>query len=520
MTTAISEPDQSVADFSMIGGLYKSRRGSDGRYSILDVEVFSAHAKGENGVDFEIDDEWIRKAYASLVSGYPKHMIPVNVYHHDDKGHERPLRIGYVQPTGLRNVYVNGKDRLTIFANLVGLNGHHFSQVRDVELPYRSAEIVSFKLHQLGALSLLKDEIGYYKYPILTTGFVEYVGGSAPQEIPVNSPSPLMAYRASKDNDALLLLYRYGANKMEGKDKEKEKDGKPTQDQSGKSEGKPGAEGSAPAEGGDVKPGAGDEKVGPDGKPQGKFGADQGDGKGAVAGAAGAGAVAEGDPNAMGQDPVMMTLTKIYKLVMQIAQNCPPGEDQVNGDKSPSQDSRYSTAKETDMADTKEEAKKEEVKVDAKKEVQDDAKYAAAVDRAERAAARIESKEREQATIEALTVEGYRLTKDTREKIAKYAAKGEEDMKEFVAIYKSLAEKDPPKSADGFAAKDGSADASEAGLPDEVLKYKAKDEKEFKFRKSIMPEFLSYQNSGGTMTLERFVAAEKSRIEATVEMPK
>ena len=514
MTTATLESEivtgaEGVADLLTIGGRYKWTLGADGKYAMIDVEMFSTHAKGENGVNVEVDDACLAEFYANMVAEFPKHALPVNIYHHDDKNYERPIRIGYVQPVGIKKIFVNAKYRNTIMVNVIGVAKNYFLEAQNVEFPYRSAEIGSFKARQFVALSMLKDEMGYFKYALLVPG-EEVKSKMASCAMPENPTSPLMAYRASSDSDRLLFLYKFGGNV----DQKKKED--------------------APKDSGDAGP---DQKPGADGKPA--FGedkknmaADPTKGGPPVAGgapAAGADPSVAGDPQTAG---LLAVLAKVWKEVQAIGKKlgtCPSADEQ-NGDKAPSQDdnagnkdkskkdSKYSAGKEEKAMSV---VKEEEVKsADAKaaasadadrQKISDDAKYAAVQDENETLRGKLSAKDLEEKTVKELVGEGRRLTKFTRERIAHYAAKGEDALNDFVTDYRKIAVKDPPPSVDGGTVKSGAGDA-DAGLPqDDVLKYKASDPKEFALRKALTPEFAAYKAKGGEMTFDRYVAGEKMR---------
>jgi hypothetical protein len=388
--------------------------------------------------------------------------------------------------------------------------------------------VLSFRANQLGALSLLKDEIGYYMYPMLTVGSVENCNKESRTAVCLTKgphESPLMAYRSAPGEDAAVLFYSYGGNSV------KTEDGPIMEVKVGDAEvyAFPAKKEDSGKSSSDEKPAAGGEK-----KDAAPFSAG-----GQQAGAGGA-----GDPAAAAQgqqSQIVALLTKIWKCVQHLDQT--PSADEVNGNKAPSQDkkpdnaeqnakkeqsgkdaaggdgqekgkkqdSKYSAEKETGM-----DAIKTEVKVDAKAsadaskvQIAEDAKYAAKADRLDALESKMEQKDREDKAIADLTDSGYRLSKSTREMVAKYAAKGESHLTDFVADYKKIAEKDPPPHADNPGTAKVDVDSS---LPEEVASYKAKDPKEFSLRKSLMPEFSSYQNTGGTMTFDRYVEGEKARV--------
>lgn len=527
-----SEIVTGVATVSMLGGQYKWGRTADGKYAMLDVEFFSEHEKGENGVEYAVTREWLKAAYAQMCADYPKTMIPVNIFHHDDEEIKAdPIHIGYAQPTGLKEIFVNNKYRLTIMVNVVGLEEPNFRDVQLVRLPYRSAEIASFRLYKFRAMAMLKSQIGFFNYALLTPG-EEVILKNSGCEIPKDAASRLVAARYSAgDSDNIAFLYRYGGNVATETVEEKvdvnkyafgdEKKNKKEDSQQKKDPAadKPGTDNSS----GDGKPGADKSAA---------F-SDQNSG-------------AEGQQNGQ-QNQVIALLTKIWKGVNELL----GGAGDPNGDKAPSQDdggqqnskqnsgqdknekndkngknndsgkkqdSKYSSERETGMDAKKENAEtKPDVKteVDAKAsaaasktQIADDAKYAALADRTERLESAQAKKEREDKAIADLTDSGYRLSKKTREMVAKYAAKGEADLVDFINDYKSIAEKDPPKSADDA----GTKSVADEGLPDEVASYKAKDPKEFAIRKSLMPDYEAYKQRGGAMTFDRFVASEKTRV--------
>jgi hypothetical protein len=492
MTTA-TKPTPIV---SMLGGQYPAECGPDGKYSLKNIEFFSTHKKGENGIEFDANDEWITAAYKGLVELAPKTLLPVNVFHHGDPQHPDVRQIGYFMPRDLKKTFVNGRDRLTIFGDIIGVDSYDFGAIRNVKLPFRSAQVLSFKNKRFSALSLLKDQVGYYEYPMTTVGSVTF-SGSAP-DLPTQNESPMMAYRAtSEDGDSGAALYAFGGNDKKKKkpDDKKKSDGKPGGDDKSK---KPGEGGEDPKDGEDDEQDAavdGEESDQP-----------------------------ESMTDGMSSDE---KIDKIFAMVAQLLKDSVPSEDEVNGNKAPSQDRRASkktySAKE-DAVSKETEVKKEAAPAavvtpdakatEAKTATQDDAKYSALEDRTEKLEKKISSKENAEKAIAALEAEGFNLTSKTKGKIETYSAKGEDSLKDFVDTYRTYADKDPSETVDGgtTGAPSGASVASKSSLPADVADYAAKnptDKGGISLRAKLFPEYQVYKDQGGTIpSFERFVQAE------------
>lgn len=497
MTTA------TAAKPEKIGGLYDWEIGADGKYTIKGVEVFSAHARGENGVDYEVGDDWIEAAHKKLLSNYPKHAIPVNFNHHTDVGGQRKL--GFLKPTHTDKVMVNGRVRNTIFGDVVGIEPHDFEDFRQTKYPFRSASIVSFSQHRFRDLSMLREKPGFYEYPILTLQDKD------------EAKSPMLAYHV--DGDVTSFLYAFGAN---DKSSDKKKSKKPGDDK--KKPGfppKPGADG---GDGGDAGEGAdaGEEadadgqKVDADGNPVNEMGAGK-----------------ESPTSGLSLD---QKLDAILAGIKELLKDSCPSENDVNGDKSPMQDKgqkvsgqkkNYSAQEEAVSepskieADAKKDAVAAESKTEAAKAVQskpqDDAKYAAQEDRIARLERDASARKATEKAVADLEGAGYRLTKSTKDKIAEYAAEGEKALGIFIDTYKTHAEKDPSATVEGAAT--GAATKSAAagvGVDEdmvEVAEYAAKnpqDVKGIKLRRDLYGDFDTYKKQGGSMTFERFVANESA----------
>lgn len=512
MSTATKESKKAPVIVSMLGGQYDAECGPDGKYSIKDIEFFSTHAKGENGVDFNVTDEKIREMYAAIMhDAKAGHLLPVNVFHHNDPQHPDVRQIAYFMPRSLKNSFVNGRDRLTIFGDIVGISSYDFDSMRDVKYPYRSAQVLSFKNNRFSAMSLLKDQVGFFTYPLLTVGSVSYTGSSP--SLPQPMESALVGYRAEEDADSMLFCYAFGSNdKKKKKDDSKKKSDKPgSSDDKGK--------------GFDKK------RDGEDGDEQDSAEGEEGEGGEEVEG---------GEESASDTMSTDEKIDKIYAIVLQISKDVSPSQNDVNGDKSPSQDKgsrKTYSAKEDDVSTEK---KQDGVQTPAvppapaapaapapekKSDPVADANYAALADRTAKLEHKAATKDREAAAIKELEEAGFtRLTKATKDKVAQYAAEGESGLRIFLDTYKLHADKDPAETVDGDKGKkvEGVHVAKHGEVP-ELAEYAAKnptDKAGISLRAKLWPEYQAYKAQGGSIqSFDRYVAAEKNAMALRASAP-
>jgi uncharacterized protein YdcH (DUF465 family) len=487
MTTATASPKA-----EKIGGQYEWELGADGKYTIKSVEVFSAHSFGENGVNYEVTDDWIDETHKKLLENFPKHMIPVNysVEHRT----ETKKHLGFLKPTHTKKIKVNGKFRNTMFGDIVGIEPQDFEDFRRTKYPFRSASIVSFKQHRLRDLSMLREDPGFYEYPLLTL-----------EEKREKEEAPLLAYQAVGD-DGGDFLYAFGANDKKKKKTDEKKDS--SDKSSGEEKKKPFDKKSE---------GAGDSSEVGDVE-QDSVEGESGDGE-------------DAQPESMTDGMSLeQKVDAILAAVKELLKDSVPSEDEVNGNKAPSQDKGASkktysakedpvsketeVKKDADAAVVSADAKSTEAKASVESDAKNDAHYAALADRTAKLEKKISSKENAEKTIAELEAEGYHLTPKTKDQIATYAAKSDEHLKVYVDTYRAHAEKDPSPSVEGDAATKASTGAATKSsvLPDEVAQYAAKnpaDKAGIAKRAKLFQEYQEYKASGGTIvSFDRYVAAE------------
>lgn len=139
-------------------------------WAIRDVPFFSELPAGTRSNEKAISKSWMESVVRrhKTLERDQKHLPPVHANHHD-AGREN-FRIGFLRPTRVGRLILDGKPRWTLFGDIVRIEDSHYSLIKDLGYPYRSAEIGIGWKPEISSLALLADEAPHFKLPMLTIG--------------------------------------------------------------------------------------------------------------------------------------------------------------------------------------------------------------------------------------------------------------------------------------------------------------------------------------------------------------
>ncbi len=166
-------PVAEVEDPSVIeplkGGGYTALRLPNRKFAVRDVPIFSEIEKGERFNEEHVGKEWMESAVArakarEAENGY---LSPVHVDHHgflntDASG------AGQMRLTRVGKIMYEGKPKFAIFADLINIKPSVYQRMKDVELPYRSVEILSWKKPEIASLALMEHHTPHFRLAMLT----------------------------------------------------------------------------------------------------------------------------------------------------------------------------------------------------------------------------------------------------------------------------------------------------------------------------------------------------------------
>jgi len=152
-------------------GGYLAEMDDDGQFwNIRDVPFFSELPAGTRSNETSISREWMEAVISRHreLESQQKYLPAVHANHHGD-GRET-FRIGFLRPTRVGRLVLDGKLRWTLFGDIIRVENNHFEQIKDMRYPYRSAEIGRGWKPEIASLALSEDEAPHFKLPMLTIG--------------------------------------------------------------------------------------------------------------------------------------------------------------------------------------------------------------------------------------------------------------------------------------------------------------------------------------------------------------
>lgn len=219
--TTLSSVVQPHAFAATSGGRYTAKQEADGKWSVLDVPIFSELPAGERRNEKAIGREWMEAAVkAAKVRAAEGYEAPLHVFHHD--GMHQTVPAGRVVFKEVRDVTYEGKLRAAVIVDFVAIPQDIFARIEREEFPYRSVEVHDWDKPEIASVALLNDEVPFFKLAMLTIGTkVQYedmvtavqaysrTAGGAVAAI------PFAAYCAKKDRRGAAILFKF--DQPEGK---------------------------------------------------------------------------------------------------------------------------------------------------------------------------------------------------------------------------------------------------------------------------------------------------------------
>jgi len=151
---------------------YKAEKQPDGNFKIAGLDIFKACSRKNNrtGKLDTFDQQWMEDAVNTFQQRITDNYLPpVHVGHHSDKGPDRELA-GHI---GKMWVGHDNKGIATLFADIVDMPSHVFSQIAKKRLPYRSIEANNPANKDVSSLALLASEVPYHKMPLTRVALSE-----------------------------------------------------------------------------------------------------------------------------------------------------------------------------------------------------------------------------------------------------------------------------------------------------------------------------------------------------------
>lgn len=156
-----------------IGGAYRAEQDADGTWTIRDVPIFSEvterYTRNGKKAQLPCTREWLSKAVDRAKAAFDgsSYLAPLHVNHFGDS--EKVERAGFFLPTRVGEATVDGQRLPTVFADLLKIPAAVYAKIKDLTLPYRSAETRLTGAPEIQSLALLSKP-PHFKYPLLTVG--------------------------------------------------------------------------------------------------------------------------------------------------------------------------------------------------------------------------------------------------------------------------------------------------------------------------------------------------------------
>jgi len=190
---------------------YRWAKKPSGRYDIYDVPIFAAFSQGQavSQKGHTYDRAWLD---AALVRAKQReklgYLAPIHVGHHDEKGQETIEQRsasaggGFAKPRRVADTEIvtdRGLETLpAYFVDMVEIPESVFKQIRNLELPYRSVEIIRPAVPDISSLALMRTEVPFCRLPVTHVSDQANFGASGEEGAPV--------------------CFRYGGTEMAGED--------------------------------------------------------------------------------------------------------------------------------------------------------------------------------------------------------------------------------------------------------------------------------------------------------------
>lgn len=155
-------------------GGYTARQRPNGNWDMFDVPSFAEHVRvmGDGRI-LKVDKEFqeISVAESQRKLKEDKTLMPLKVRHRAHHGGQHPPEFAgfhILQRVGLFKI--NGKEVWTTFADYININPWVYKQIKNLELPYRSAEMSDPDKPQIDAIALLDVEPSFFDMELTGVG--------------------------------------------------------------------------------------------------------------------------------------------------------------------------------------------------------------------------------------------------------------------------------------------------------------------------------------------------------------
>ena len=166
----LSEKTEEAFQGEIPGGGYVAESDAGEFWTIRDVPFFSELPAGVRSNTEPIGRDWMHAVIRrhEQLERDQKHLPPVHANHHDS-GRDN-FRLGFLRPTKVGQIVLDGKKRWALFGDIIHIENHHYQSIKALGYPYRSAEIGRGWSPEIASLALSEDEAPHFKLPMLTIG--------------------------------------------------------------------------------------------------------------------------------------------------------------------------------------------------------------------------------------------------------------------------------------------------------------------------------------------------------------
>lgn len=153
------------------GGDYDADQNEDGSWNIRRVPIFAECEFPLNkGGSFSFTRAWLEQAIltAKRKEAEEAFMGRVHVHHHND-GADTVYDAGYLRPTHVGELQIDGERKAALFADLLCIPSQVYEMIRSRRLPYRSIEAVP-QDGFIDSLALMPTKAPFHRLPMLSIG--------------------------------------------------------------------------------------------------------------------------------------------------------------------------------------------------------------------------------------------------------------------------------------------------------------------------------------------------------------
>lgn len=186
------------------GGQFTAIENPDGTWNVLDVPIFCEHEVDLGSERLHVNRQWMQQALTKAHRRFlhDAYMPPLHINHH---GTGRDTKhAGFFRLRRVRQVPYEGRRLWTVFADLVNVPPDIYEDMRSGRLPFRSVEVHRIDEPEIDSLSLLDDEVPFFRLALLTIG-EERRAATTVGPVRRRAAGPCLAYRALDEHGYLTL---------------------------------------------------------------------------------------------------------------------------------------------------------------------------------------------------------------------------------------------------------------------------------------------------------------------------